>query len=149
MFTGFWRFEDFVVQPVLGLSRLELARRVFLDHNNIVRALLYDLFFAFLYIFFSAGTLLLGLFQTKRSIQKIPGDFTIVLVAGLISTCIAGFFFIQKTGGANTSQFLISIYIVGAIYSSLAVVVDPQAFRNVSSHCLHRSHSFHINAGCS
>lgn len=120
-FTGFWRFEDFIVQPVLGLSHLELARRVFLENYDMLRAFLYDLFFAFLYIVFSSGTVLLGFFQTKRSMQKIPRGFTIVLVTGLISTCIAGFFFLQKTGGANSSQFLISIYIVGAIYASLAI----------------------------
>ena len=121
VFTGFWRFEDFIVQPALGLSHLELARRIFLDNNNMARALLYDILFAGLYIFFSSGTLLLGFFQTKQSLEKIPKELTIVLITGLISTCIAGFFFLQETGGANTSQFLISISIVGAFYASLTI----------------------------
>lgn len=121
VFTGFWRFEDFVVQPALGISHLELARRVFLDHGNFPRAYLYDLFFGFLYIFFSAGTLLLGFIQTKDSLRNIPKELTIVLVSGLITTSAAGFFFLQQTGGANSSQFLISIYIVGAIYAAISI----------------------------
>lgn len=121
VYTGFWRFEDFIVQPVLGLSHLELARRIFLDNHNLIRAFSYDLLFAFLYIVFSSGALLLGIFQTKESIKALPKELHIVLITGLITTCIAGFFFLQTTGGANSSQFLISLYIVGAIYASLAI----------------------------
>ena len=131
IFTGFWRFEDFVVQPSLGISSLELARRVFVDHYDFVRAYLYDIFFAFLYLFFSSGTLLLGLIQTKESIRKIPNHFTVLMVTGLVSTCFAGFFYIQNTGGANSSQFLISIYIVGTLYAALAVSRLMQGFRSM------------------
>jgi hypothetical protein len=121
VFAGFWRFEDFIVQPVLGLSRLELARRVYLENFNYIKVIAYDLLFAFLYIVFSCGTLLIGLIQTKRSTQKIPKEFAIVTITGLIGTSIAGFFFLQNTGGANSSQFLISIYAIGTIYAALAV----------------------------
>ncbi len=121
VFTGFWRFEDFIVQPALGAAKLELARRVFLDHYDFIRAFFYDILFGLFYIVFSTGTLLVGFLQTKSSLQKIPKELAIVLITGLISTCAAGFFFLQTTGGANSSQFLISIYIVGSIYAALAV----------------------------
>jgi hypothetical protein len=122
IFSGFWRFEDFVVQPSIGLSYLELARRVYLDHNNFLKVFLYDLYFSLLYIVFSMGILLLSLFQTKKSLKLIPKYLTIALAAGLLTTCIAGFFFIQKIGGANSSQFLISIYLICTIYTAIVIV---------------------------
>ncbi len=121
VFSGFWRFEDFVVQPSLGLSHLELARRSLFEQYDVIRASLYDVLFGFLYIFFSTGTLLMGLLQTRGSLQRIPKDFITLLVGGLLCTGISGFFFLQQTGGANSSQFLISIYIVGTIFAALSV----------------------------
>lgn len=121
VFTGFWRFEDFIVQPSLQMSNFELARRVYLENDNYVKVLIYDLFFGFLYIFFSAGVLILGIFQTKNSLKKIPKDLNTVLLVGLLTTCVAGFFFIQQTGGANSSQFLISIYVIGVVYAALMI----------------------------
>lgn len=121
VFTGFWRFEDFATQQVLGLSSLELARRIFLDNNNYLRAIIYDIGFGLSYVFFSAGILILGFLQTKKSLEKIPKEFILVTVSGLIATSLAGFFFIQKTGGSNSSQFLISIYIIGSIYAALSI----------------------------
>jgi hypothetical protein len=121
IFSGFWRFEDFAVQPLLGMSALELARRVYLDHKNLLRVLEYDLIFGFLYIFFSAGILILGIIQTRNSLKKLLTDFNIMAISGLFISCIFGFFFLQKTGGANSSQFLISIYIIGSIYTALAI----------------------------
>ena len=120
-FSGFWRFEDFIVQPSLGLVNLELARQIFAQHNNTLRVILYDLYFGFLYFVFSAGILILGLFQTRSSLKQIPGYFTFTLLAGLLATCAAGFFFLQKSGGANSGQFLISIYIIGVIYAAIAI----------------------------
>ena len=121
IFSGFWRFEDFAAQPVLGISSLELARRVYLNHKSLIRVLEYDLIFGFLYIFFSSGILLVGLAQTKNSLKKLSTDFNIMAISGLLISCIFGFFFLQKTGGANSSQFLISIYIIGSIYAALAI----------------------------
>lgn len=120
-FSGFWRFEDFIVQPSLGLSHLELARRIYADGHNVLRVLMYDLYFGFLYIVFSSGILLLGFFQTKGSLKSLPKYFTLTLSIGLLASCVAGFFFLQKTGSANSSQFLISIYVIGTIYSAIAI----------------------------
>lgn len=121
IFTGFWRFEDFVVQPSLGMSNLELARRVYLENNNLLKVLFYDLFFGLIYILSGAGVLILGILQTRSSLRKLPKDLHIVLIISLLASCTAGFFFIQQTGGANSSQFLISIYLIGTIYGALAI----------------------------
>lgn len=121
IFTGFWRFEDFIVQENLHLSNFELARQIYLSGGNLIKAYGYDLFFACLYIFFSSGILVFGFFQTKKSLSKIPFEFLLITLFGLITTCIAGFFFIQKTGGSNSSQFLLSIYAIGIIYAALGI----------------------------
>lgn len=120
-FTGFWRFEDFIVQESLGLSHLELARRIYLEHHNALRVFSYDLLFGALYVFFSSGVLVLGIIQSKKSLKQFPLEFNILACSGLLSTCAVGFFFLQKTGGANSSQFLISIYIIGCIYTALSI----------------------------
>jgi hypothetical protein len=120
-FSGFWRFEDFIVQPSLGLSSMELARQVYYQHNNFIRVWLYDLYFGLLYIIFSAGVLTLGFFQTKDSLKSLSAHFTITLSVGLLATCATGFFFLQKTGGSNSGQFLNSIYIIGVIYAALGI----------------------------
>src|SRR5258708_7228370 len=36
-FVGLWRFENFAVRPILNLSILELARRIYLSHNNYLK----------------------------------------------------------------------------------------------------------------
>lgn len=121
VFTGFWRFQDFIVQESLHLSHLELARKIYLENNNILRSLSYDLLYAFLYIVFSSGILILGLLQNKKTLKKLPTELNILLLSGLLITCFLGFFFMQKTGGANSSQFLISMYVVGAFYAALSI----------------------------
>lgn len=120
-YSGFWRFEDFAAQPSLGLIPLALAQQIFAEHHNSLRVLLYDLYFGFLYTIFSAGVLMLGLFQTKNSLKNLPQYFTLTLTVGLLATCAAGFFFLQKTGGSNSGQFLISIYVIGIIYAAVAI----------------------------
>lgn len=121
VFTGFWRFEDFMAQPMWGLDNYELARRIHIENNNYLKIIMYQATYAFLYLFLSIGFLLVGFFNNKKSLSQIPKELHIFLTSGLIITSIIGLFFIQTTGGANSSQFLISIYIVGSIYSALAL----------------------------
>jgi hypothetical protein len=61
------------------------------------------------------------LIQTKTTLKKLPKYFTLTLGVGLVSTCIAGFFFLQKVGGANSSQFLISLYLIGVLYAAISI----------------------------
>lgn len=119
-FSGFWRFENFIVQPELGLSRLELARRIYLSHNSWLRVAQYEAIFALFYILSLCGPFLIGLIQTKKTLQLFAKPLNIFLISGLITNATLGFFFLQKTGGANTSQFLFSIYYVGSLYAALA-----------------------------
>ncbi|RJQ27894.1 hypothetical protein C4577_00435 [Candidatus Parcubacteria bacterium] len=120
IFTGLWRFENFIVSPQLELSHLELARQIYLQHNNWPRNIQYGLMYIFIYFTFVFGTINVGIFQTKRSLSLIGKELNIFLIGGTIFSVFAGSFFIQKTGGANSSQFLITVIIIFSIYAALA-----------------------------
>lgn len=120
-FTYFWRFEEFISQPSLGLSRLELARLVYSEHHNWIRVYSYELFYVFLFIFGIFGSKILGLLQSKKSLSLFGRELNIFLLSGLAVSSILGFFFQQKSGGANSFNFLVSVYIIGSIYTALAL----------------------------
>ncbi|MEK7559106.1 MAG: hypothetical protein AAB521_02265 [Patescibacteria group bacterium] len=119
-FTGLWLFENFIVQPVLGLERLELARVIYVQHHSWLRVLQYELIFFSLFVVSIFGSKLIGIFQTKKSLSLLPSGLNIFMAGGFIVSAIAGFFFQQSSGGANTFNFLVSIFIIGSIYTSLA-----------------------------
>lgn len=118
-FMGFWRFEEFIVQPALRLSHLELARQIFASHNNLVRVYLYDLFFMALFMFGMFGPKLIGLFQTKKSLKSLRPELHIFLIPSIFVSLIAGLFFWQSSGGSNSFNFLVSVYIIGSIYAAI------------------------------
>lgn len=119
-FTGLWRFENFVVQPGLNLQRLELARVIYAEHNNILRVIQYELIYIFLFVVSIFGTKLLGIFQSRKSLTIFPIQLNLFLIPAIIISFIAGSFFSQTSGGSNTFNFLVSIFILGSIYTALA-----------------------------
>ncbi|MCL4378871.1 MAG: hypothetical protein M1409_10965, partial [Actinobacteria bacterium] len=121
-YSGPWRFEDFIMQGYFGkLNNLELARRVYLAHNSWLRVLEYELIYAALFIFATFGTKLLGLIQTRKSMARFPKELHLLIIPGFIVSFILGSFFLQRSGGSNTFNFLVSIFIVGSIYTALAL----------------------------
>lgn len=118
IFTGFWRTRDLIVNPNLNLSHLELARQIFEKSENAKRYI-FDLFFFGIYILFSFGILLLSFFNPVKNLKRIPVEIHIFLISSFVSTFILGMFFIQKTGGSNSGQFLISGFLIGTIYAAL------------------------------
>jgi len=118
--TGFWLFENFIVQPTLGLEHLELARRIFIEHRNWIRVFQSELIFFSLFVFSIFGSKLIGLLQSKKSLSLLPRELNIFLISGIIISAFTGFFFQQRSGGANTFNFLVSVFIFGSIYTSLA-----------------------------
>lgn len=121
IFVGFWRFQEFIIQPALGLSHLELARQIFVAHNNWTRALAYDLFFMLLFVITIFGTKLLGIFQTRKSLSLFSTPIHIFLLSGIIPSLLVGFFFWQRSGGSNSFNFLVTVYILGSFYTALAL----------------------------
>jgi hypothetical protein len=118
VFTGFWKTRDFIVNPNLNLMHLELARRIFEQAGN-SKKYFFDLLFFAIFIIFSFGILLTSFLNPPKNLRRLPKELHIFLIASFISTFIIAMFFIQKTGGANSSQFLISVFLIGAIYSAL------------------------------
>jgi hypothetical protein len=120
-FTGFWRFENFIVQPYLGdLSRMELARVIYVQHHSWLRVIQYEAILMAVFIFSIFGTKLLAIFQTRKSLSQLPKELNIFLITGFIVSVIIGFFFSQTTGGSNTFNFVVSIFIIGSIYTALS-----------------------------
>lgn len=119
-YTGFWRFEDFLAHNQIGLSDWVLARKIFSEHNNYLRVTQYALMYVAVYMAALCGSFLLGLAQTRHTLKQLPISLHIVLLGGLLCSLTLGLLFQQKTGGANSSQFLFAVYIVGAIYASIA-----------------------------
>lgn len=120
-FTGLHIFENFIVQPWMMLERLEYARTIYAEHNNWLRVIEYELIYIFTFIITVFGTKLIGVFQSRKSFNSIPKELNILLLGGIITSAIAGFFFQQYSGGANTFNFLVSIFIIGSIYTALAL----------------------------
>lgn len=119
-FSGTWRFENFIMQPALGLDHMELAREIYVQHHSYIRILQYELMFALIYLFCSFGTKLIGLIQSKQSLKLLPLELNIFLIPSLLVSLFLGLFFLQKTGGANTFNFLASVFIIGSVYTALA-----------------------------
>lgn len=120
IFTGFWRAQNYIANPDVGLGNMELARQVYIAHNNLIKIALYNLFFLILTIISIFGLKLLGLIQTKRSLSTFPSEINIFLIPGLLVSAILGLFFIQNPGGANSVFFLIAVYIVCSFYTALS-----------------------------
>lgn len=120
-YTGFWRVNDFIVLPGLQLSHLELAREIYEKGGNWLRVLSYELLFTALYLFITFGTKILGIFQTKKSLKNFPVDVHIFLLPGFFASFILGIFYYQHIGGPNTFNFLVTILILGCLYTSLGV----------------------------
>jgi len=120
VFTGTWRFEDFIAQPHLHLIHLVMAIEIYAQHHNWFGVARFELLFAFLYLVFVFGTIILSVFQTKKSLSLFPKELNIFLLTGIGICAILGFFFIQTSGGANSIQFLITIDAICSIYAALA-----------------------------
>lgn len=120
-FSGLWRIDDFAVRPELGLLQFTLAKQVYVAHRNYLRIFLIEGMYFLLYSVALFGMFALGFFQTKKSLTSFPPFFHLFLLSGLGICFIIGMFFLQNTGGANTLQFLFTIYIVGAFYAALSL----------------------------
>lgn len=121
VYTGFWRVQDYIVHPELGLSYLELARQIYTQHNNTLRVLQYNLIFLALYVFATFGVKTLSLIQTQKSLKQIPLYLHLVLTSGLLVCFILGMFFLQASGGANSFNFLSTVFIFLSIYTALSI----------------------------
>lgn len=120
-FTGLWLFENFASQETLGLGMAILAHYIYLEHHNIPRIMLDEIFFFAIYIFAIFGTKLIALAQNKKSLSLLGKQINIFLLVGFLVSSVLGFFFQQHSGGSNTFNFIVSVLIIGSIYCALAL----------------------------
>ncbi len=119
IFTGFWRVQDYIVQPSFGLSRMELARRIYLDHDNFIKVFLYNIFYSIFYLFAVLGVLLGVFIVPFKILKKIPAELNVFLLSSIVISFITGFFFIQNPGGANSMFFITISLVILSIYCAL------------------------------
>lgn len=129
VFAHFWRLEDYIVQAPLHLNTWELARQTFQAAGNWPRVLGFEFLFFLIYALFNFGTINLAFLPLKGVRQFFPPGIFWYLFAGQIILLILGVFFFQKTGGANTIQFLISLETIAAV---LAAAVAWQIIKHLS-----------------
>lgn len=119
-FTGFWRADNFIALPTLGLSNLLLAKDVFQTHNNYFKVYLLEISFLILYLISTFGTKIFGIFQNKKTLSYVPKEINLFLLFAIFSSNIIGLFFWQKNGGPNTFNFIANSFIVLSFYAALS-----------------------------
>lgn len=120
-FNGVWRFENFMQHKDLAISKLDFLRIEMASENRIFEVLLLELLFVALYFTFLFGTTMLALLQNKQTLRLLPKELNIFLIAAISVSLVAGSFFYQQTGGANTVQFLISVFIIASLYAAISI----------------------------
>lgn len=113
--------NDFIVQPTFNLSKLELARQVYMSHNNYLRVFQYELIFLLISMIAIFGTKIVALFQSFKSLSRLGDELLILVSAGIIGSYFIGSFFLQQSGGANTFNFVVSSWIFLSIPAALAL----------------------------
>lgn len=131
VFSGFWIVENFIVQPSLGLSRLELARAIFYNDGKIVKALFFDILYMPIFLFGILGIKLFGLIPFKNSINRLKKELNIFLYSIIISSLLLGTFFIQQSGGSNSFNFISTAFHVLSIYTALFVTCIFSRYKKI------------------
>lgn len=119
--SGFWRIENFIVQPQLGVNSDALRMQVYTLKHNYLRNFLIDLKYLFIYLFAFMGSLSVGFLQSRKSLGKIDRHFHVFLISAIFIGGILGLFTLQTIGGANTVQFIIFLLYPLSFYAALAV----------------------------
>ncbi|HUQ85046.1 MAG TPA: hypothetical protein VM077_01870 [Candidatus Limnocylindrales bacterium] len=118
-FSGFWRVTDFAVQPEIGLIKVVLALQVYDLHNNILHGSFLRLCMLLLYLVTMFGSLCIGFFQTKKSLKIFPKWLHLFFLPASVTVLLLSLFTLQRTGGANTVQFIIFLFYIISLYAAL------------------------------
>lgn len=114
--------NNFIVQPNLNLIRWEQARMIFLNDQKYLHNLIFEICFTTLFLTAILGTKILGLLQPPKYVKRQIGTSLCWLIyLGLIFSFFLGIFFIQATGGANTFNFLVNIFLFLSLLTTLSL----------------------------
>lgn len=120
-YLGFWRAQNFIVQPWLNLLRLEQARIIYETDHKWPQVLFYNALFTGVYVIAIYGTKIIALFNTRRSLRQLPTGVHIFLIPAIIASFILGYMYNQDTGESNTFNFLVSVFIFLSFYAALVM----------------------------
>ena len=120
-FLGFWRAQNFIVQPWLNLLRLEQARVIYEQDHKWIQVVYYNVLFTAIYILAIYGTKIIGIFNTKSTLKQLSIESHIFFIPTIIISFLLGFFFNQNTGESNTFNFLVSAFVFSSIYAGLVM----------------------------
>lgn len=120
-YSGFWRVQNFIVQPWLNLLRMEQARLIFEADNKWIPVLYYNLVFTGIYIVAIFGTKIISFINSKASLKQVNSEFHVFMIPALLVNILIGLFFIQETGESNTFNFLVTAFIFLSFYAALVM----------------------------
>jgi hypothetical protein len=120
-YMGFWRAQNFIVQPWLNLLRLEQARIIYDADHKWMQVTFYNVLFTAIYFIAIFGTKSISLLNTKSSLKQIPIAAHVFFIPSMIVSLAIGFFFNQETGESNTFNFLVTVFIFLSLYAGLVL----------------------------
>ncbi len=114
--------NNFIVQPLLGLERWEMARMIFYQDRKYDKVLIFEIGFTILFFIALFGTKLLSFFQSPFYLfKKLGKELSLLLLVGIFSSLFVGLFFLQETGGGNTFNFIVSAFLFTSILVALSL----------------------------
>ncbi len=128
-FSGFWRIETELVNT-LSIKNPAIHEMMFLTKKRRLLSqpitkqmsvLSLETAFLILYIVAVFGTKLLALWQTKKSFRNFPFAFHVFLIPACFVSLLLGLFFMQQSGGGNTYNFIVLVYIMLSFYTALSL----------------------------
>ena len=131
-YLGFWRAQNFIVQPWLNLLRLEQARIIYEGDHKWMQVLFFNILFTAIYIVAIYGTKVIALFNNKNTLKQLPLGFHVFMFPALCTSFLLGFFYNQDTGESNTFNFLISVFIFSSFYAALVTQYVTDRHRRLS-----------------
>ena len=120
-YMGFWRAQNFIVQPWLNLLRMEQARIIYEGDHKWLQVMFFNILFTVIYIVAIYGTKIIALFNTKKTLKQLGYDIHVFLIPALITSFLLGFFYNQDTGESNTFNFLVSVFIFSSLYAAMVL----------------------------
>ncbi len=113
--------RDFLTQKAIGLTNMILEWQVYQLHHNILRITEYGLIMSLLFIFAQFGVKLVGVIQTKKTLNILGTEKFIFLLTTTLVPLILGLFFYEKSGGANVFNFFITSTLFLSVFASLTI----------------------------
>lgn len=114
--------NNFIMQGALNLRHWEERRLIYLTHYNYLYHYFLEIVFTIIFLIGILGTKIISFFQPfSFVVKKLGKDLGFLLLTGILLSAIGGIFFVQTTGGANTFNFLVSIFLFGSILTALSV----------------------------